>query len=284
MPVTIDGSNTPTAGGVGYGDGTELAFTTAGTAGQVLQSNGAGAPTWAAVPTVNLATGVTGTLPVGNGGTGTTTLTANNVLLGNGTSALQTVAPGSSGNVLTSDGTTWTSSTPAGGGSLILVTTTTGSSVSSAALTSGLNATYPVYKLYVNYTNIGSNRDLAIRYYIAGSLQTSPSGYYRSSMYASPGSNWTNSSFSGSASIYFAALSGQNVSLEFTIFTPASTTRPPVYFVASNGVSTANNGYSEYGMFGYDMSSGAGALTGFEFSFSGSSVNNFSARLYGIKT
>jgi hypothetical protein len=23
MPVTIDGSNTPTAGGVGYGDGTE---------------------------------------------------------------------------------------------------------------------------------------------------------------------------------------------------------------------------------------------------------------------
>jgi len=52
---------------------------------------------------------VTGTLPVSKGGTGATTLTANNVLLGNGTSALQVVAPGASGNVLTSDGTTWTS-------------------------------------------------------------------------------------------------------------------------------------------------------------------------------
>jgi hypothetical protein len=62
---------------------------------------------------VSLTTQVTGTLPVGNGGTGAATLTANNVLLGNGTSALQVVAPGTTGNVLTSDGTTWTSATPA---------------------------------------------------------------------------------------------------------------------------------------------------------------------------
>lgn len=61
----------------------------------------------------NLTTNVTGTLPVGNGGTGAATLTANNVLLGNGTSALQVVAPGTNGNVLTSNGTTWQSSTPA---------------------------------------------------------------------------------------------------------------------------------------------------------------------------
>ena len=59
-----------------------------------------------------LTTGVTGTLPVANGGTGATTLTANNVLLGNGTSALQAVAPGASGNLLTSNGTTWTSASP----------------------------------------------------------------------------------------------------------------------------------------------------------------------------
>jgi len=57
--------------------------------------------------------GTTGTLPVNRGGTGATSLTANNVLLGNGTSAVQVVAPGTSGNVLTSNGTTWASSTPA---------------------------------------------------------------------------------------------------------------------------------------------------------------------------
>ena len=63
------------------------------------------------------ATKIIGTLPVANGGTGATTFTANNVLLGNGTSALQAVAPGTSGNVLTSNGTTWTSAAPSGGGS-----------------------------------------------------------------------------------------------------------------------------------------------------------------------
>lgn len=51
-------------------------------------------------------------LSVANGGTGASTLTANNVLLGNGTDPVQFVAPGTSGNVLVSDGTTWTSDAP----------------------------------------------------------------------------------------------------------------------------------------------------------------------------
>jgi hypothetical protein len=58
-------------------------------------------------------TGLTTPLTVAQGGTGSATLTANNVLLGNGTSAPQTVAPSTSGNVLTSNGTTWVSSVPA---------------------------------------------------------------------------------------------------------------------------------------------------------------------------
>ena len=53
-----------------------------------------------------------GTLGVANGGTGTTSLTANNVLLGNGTNAPQGVAPSTSGNILTSNGTTWVSQAP----------------------------------------------------------------------------------------------------------------------------------------------------------------------------
>jgi hypothetical protein len=55
---------------------------------------------------------------VAQGGTSTNTLALNNVLLGNGTSALKTVAPGTSGNVLTSNGTTWASAAPSGGGSV----------------------------------------------------------------------------------------------------------------------------------------------------------------------
>jgi hypothetical protein len=58
-------------------------------------------------------TGLTTPLTVAQGGTGAATLTANNVLLGNGTSAPQVVAPSTSGNILTSNGTTWTSAAPA---------------------------------------------------------------------------------------------------------------------------------------------------------------------------
>lgn len=60
--------------------------------------------------------GSSSTLGVANGGTGASSLTTNYVLLGNGTSALQEVAPGTSGNILTSNGTTWSSQAPAASG------------------------------------------------------------------------------------------------------------------------------------------------------------------------
>ncbi len=55
-------------------------------------------------------TGITD-LTVADGGTGASSITANSVILGNGSSALSgnLVAPGSNGNVLKSNGTTWTS-------------------------------------------------------------------------------------------------------------------------------------------------------------------------------
>lgn len=46
MAIILNGNNTPTAGAVAVGDGTTLAFTSAGTSGQLLQSNGASAPSF----------------------------------------------------------------------------------------------------------------------------------------------------------------------------------------------------------------------------------------------
>ena len=51
-------------------------------------------------------------LNVPSGGTGLTTLTANNVILGNGASSPTFVAPSTTGNLLTSNGTTWVSTPP----------------------------------------------------------------------------------------------------------------------------------------------------------------------------
>ena len=53
----------------------------------------------------DLATPIT----VSNGGTGLSTLTANNIVLGNGSNDVLFVAPGTSGNILQSTGTTWES-------------------------------------------------------------------------------------------------------------------------------------------------------------------------------
>ena len=65
-------------------------------------------------------TGITD-LAVADGGTGASSFTANSVLLGNGTSSFQEVAPGTSGNVLLSNGSSWTSgAVSAGGGGLRL--------------------------------------------------------------------------------------------------------------------------------------------------------------------
>jgi hypothetical protein len=55
---------------------------------------------------------LTNAVTVTSGGTGRANLTANSVLLGNNTSAVNFVAPGASGNTLTSNGTTWVSQAP----------------------------------------------------------------------------------------------------------------------------------------------------------------------------
>jgi hypothetical protein len=72
-------------------------------------------------------------LSVASGGTGLSTLTANNVILGNGTSSPTFVAPGTSGNVLTSNGTTWTSTAASVGANTSL------SNLSSTAVNININ-------------------------------------------------------------------------------------------------------------------------------------------------
>ncbi len=47
-----NGSATPTQGGLAYGTGTAYAFTSAGTSGQLLQSNGTSAPSWVSLSSV----------------------------------------------------------------------------------------------------------------------------------------------------------------------------------------------------------------------------------------
>ena len=125
----------------------------AGTSGQALVSAGTGnTPTWSTLGTIasqnanavaitgGTITGITD-LTVADGGTGASTITANSVILGNGASTLSgnLVAPSTSGNILTSNGTTWTSAAAPSG-----ITTTTGS------------APYYGARAFVNFNGTGT--------------------------------------------------------------------------------------------------------------------------------
>jgi hypothetical protein len=155
----------------------------------------------------NLTSNVTGTLPVGNGGTGAATFTANNVLLGNGTSAFQVVAPGANGNVLTSNGTIWQSTAPASGVSLSADNTWTGTqtfSGTSAKLAVVLNDAAEVATISATAATGTINYDITTQSVL----------YYTTNASA----NWTvNFRASSGTSLNTAMSTGQSVTVAFLV-------------------------------------------------------------------
>jgi hypothetical protein len=84
LAVANGGTNataTPAAGAVPYGTGTAYAFSAVGTSGQVLQSNGASAPTWATVTGTGTVTSVAATVPAFLSVTGSPIITAGTLAL-----------------------------------------------------------------------------------------------------------------------------------------------------------------------------------------------------------
>lgn len=251
------------------------AFLAAGTSGQVLQSNGVSAPSW-------------GTVGVAAGGTGVTSLTANNVLLGNGTSAVQFVAPSTNGNVLTSNGTTWVSSAPAGGGSWIFLSNVAASGATTVDIETTFDSTYDMYVIVApafTLSGTPSNGVLKCRLKIGGSYPA-VSGY----MYAS--TTTVSTTYAGLAStnndaIYFTnqlsdSTSFPNASMSLVIYVPrpSVTTRNKMIFW-TGGHTFSNNPNQMNGMGWYSSSNAA--LTGVRILFDSGATFTGNFRLYGIK-
>lgn len=111
--------------------GTDVEWVSAGGAGTVTSVNATTAISglsFSGGPVTSAGTlTLSGTLGVQGGGTGTTSLSANALVVGNGTSAVTTIAPGTNGQVLTSNGTNWYAATPSGGSGTVTSVSGTGS-------------------------------------------------------------------------------------------------------------------------------------------------------------
>jgi hypothetical protein len=239
MPVTINGSNTPTPGGVTYGDAvTAYATTAAGTAGQLLVSGGAGVPTWVSASTLTVASATTATSAT----SATTATTATNISGGSaGTVPYQTaagttamLAVGTSGQVLTSQGAaapTWAAvsslPTQTGNSGKYLFTdgTTASWQISVAPPTAASNVSAgatAVTSVSVSYTQ-GANATENRIYYSTSSPVTTSSSYVVGGV-----SSGTVTGLTANTTYYFAVgtynITGIVLSSQVTAATPPTGT------------------------------------------------------------
>jgi hypothetical protein len=200
-PVANGGTGVTTSTGTGnvvLSNSPTLVTPALGTPASATLTNATGLP---------IVAGTTGTLSVARGGTGATTLTANNVILGNGTSAPLFVAPGTNGNVLTSNGTTWQSTTPAAGFSTSADNTFTGTQ-------SFTGTSAKLAEVLTNAAEVATVSATAATGTIAYDITTQSVLYYTSNASA----NWTvNFRASSGTSLNAALATGQSVTVAFLV-------------------------------------------------------------------
>ena len=200
-----------TAGGIAYGNGAQALMNPAGTTGQVLTSAGAGIPTWSNVPAnvSSFSAGSTGLTPA-SATTGAVTL-AGTLAAGNGGTGL--TSPGTTGNILTSDGTGWTSAPPASAGGITLGTPTVLSSQSAVNYT-GLPSS--IKTIEINFYRVGFSAadSIGVRIGTAGGLATT--GYNGTTMTIISGSPYTSSDYGDTYFIIY--LNYTNPQLTGTMF------------------------------------------------------------------
>ena len=234
-----------------------------------------------------LTTGVTGTLPVANGGTGATTLTAENVILGDGTSAVKFVAPGTTGNVLTSDGTTWTS-VAAAGGAWNFITSVTGSVSATIDLESSYDSTYAMYAIVgegmfssTNSTKVQILLKIGGSYVAATSYRYAAGGLDSSSATLSADVGNSSAVIETSNDNTLSNASDTTANIIVYIPNPSSTTLYKTAFGQVFGGNGDNDAiWSQF--VGFARGAATSALTGVRFKASSGNLTG-TFRLYGIK-
>jgi len=243
MPVTITGNNTPTAGGVTYGDGATYANTAAGAAGGVLYSAGASAPAFSAAGTAGQvltsagASAPTWTTPSGSALTLLSTVTASN-------SATMDIE-----NTFSSTYDKYLISVTG------LVCQNDGTQLQMLLKIGGTYLTTATYVTFENRTQSSTNT-------FAGT----------NNPVASPGTFVSVHSILGNTS-------GRNATFDLYISNPASTTLQKLFYFLGTG--HTSGGEVRY-IQGIGCNTGTAALTGVRLQMASGNITSGVARLYGI--
>jgi hypothetical protein len=258
--------------------GTDASLITSGTLPIARGGTGTTSTTFA-----NLTTNVTGTLPVANGGTGLATLTANNVMLGNGTSAPSFVAPGTNGNVLTSNGTTWTSAAAASGSPLVFLgTTSITSAVANVSFTGLSSSTYIAFMLQYQGMEPGSDvNNLRLQ------IGNSGSGYLASGYYSNILTNGSTNENTGAVASW--KLTDANVRSSTNggcngiawVSQVANSSTQPSFFSDTSWWGYAN--YTSRAGGALDTSAASFAFTQVRLFYASGNINNGRVSIYGLK-
>lgn len=264
----------------GTTSGTALVNTGDTTGQLVLQTNGT---TTAVTIGTNQVVTLAQPLPAGSGGTGATSLTANNVLLGNGTSALQVVAPGANGNLLTSNGTTWTSAAPAGGGAWTFISSVTASNSATVDFT-GIGSTYDIYVITLTQVKpVGDGNRLQMRT-STNNGTTYDSGAVYSYSYAQVATS--TGSASGNWDATEIELSGIGIGSSYSgvngfvyLYKPSNSTGSQIGWQLSYVQSTSRTAVAE----GTGTNQNSADIDAIRFFMNGGNISSGVFRLYGIK-
>jgi len=233
---------------------------------------------------VNAATNVTGTLPIANGGTNSTaTATAGGVGYGTGTAHAYTSA-GTSGQFLQSNGSSAPSWVAAAAGSLNYLSTVTASNSATVDVESTFSSTYDVYMLVgTNVRSASGGVAMLLRMKIGGSYITTGTSYkYHQNYSGSDSAAYGGTSSAGTDSITLAIgmSSGTSDTYNFVmyIYSPSNTSIQKLISVTGTNIAgtttrTANS---------IGSNSGTGALTGIRFLTDSGNIATGSFRLYGI--
>jgi len=233
-----------------------------------------------------LTTGVTGTLPIANGGTNSTaTATAGGIGYGTGTAHAYTAA-GTSGQVLTSAGAsapTWAA--PSAGAIAYISTQTASGSPTTIDFTSGFSTTYDNY--FVIFDNMNTTGGaLYIRLYKSGSFRTTGYNYIYTSAW-----DGSTTSLSGAASdsgTFIQVNNGVAVSTTYQsgivyLYNANSTTTNAQTIIAQTSGMGNNNQSKNYIASAGGSQNTAAVVRGIQFYFSGGQTfDSGTFKLYGI--